>query len=85
MEETSAFITLSVFITSPRISGCAIINTSAASFRDAANASVTCAIAILASGFDFDLGRYSEVKSSSPTRSEGTGSGVAVRGLSRTI
>ena len=48
MEETSAFIAVSVFIASPRVSRFATINTCAASFRDAENASVACAIAVLA-------------------------------------
>src|SRR6516165_466466 len=67
MEETSAFIALSVFMpyhpALVRLSGRAIINTCAASFRDAGNASVVCAIAIQGMGFDFELGRYSEARS----------------------
>src|SRR6516164_9005873 len=45
MEETSAFVGLSVFIAYPRVDP-VVINTCAASFRDAGNANVTCATAM---------------------------------------
>src|SRR5215472_8400314 len=62
IEETSAFIALSVIIAyHPALIRLCIINTGAAGFRDAENASVTCVIATPARGFDFDLGRNSEV------------------------
>jgi hypothetical protein len=49
MEETSAFIAFSVFIAyHPMFVRLCIINPRAASFRDAGNASVICAIAIQA-------------------------------------
>jgi hypothetical protein len=53
MDETSAFSALSVFIAyHPRSSVSAIINQCAARFGDAGNASVICAVAIQAGGFD---------------------------------